>query len=344
MSADDLIEHVRTAFALGTGTPARMSPAGRGALGQIHRLDIGSRSYAVKELFTDEMPAAAAIEAEVAFVARAAAAGVRVAESRPARDGGYVVQMPDGSGWLRVYDWLDADSLDLGTAGLPGRLGTLVGRLHRCAQPTDREPDGSPPDEWYDVPPALAGWADRAGAASAAGAAWAADLAARLPMIAAISALAVPAEPGTMVTCHRDLHPENVLAVGEELAVVDWDDLGPAVPGRELARIALDWFFDHDVLDSDAVSETLAAYRAAGGPGRITASGFGFVIASRLNFLHRQIGIALDGTAEDRHRAWAAGEIDEALRILPTPDVLARLVDLDADQGAADQGVADQGA
>src|SRR6266699_263718 len=84
MCADDLTEYVRATFALDAAAPAALMPGARGALGQISRLEIGSRRYAVKELFDDEAPAAALIAAEVEFTALAAAAGVRVAASHRA--------------------------------------------------------------------------------------------------------------------------------------------------------------------------------------------------------------------------------------------------------------------
>jgi len=130
MCADDLTEYVRATFALDAAAPAALMPGARGALGQISRLEIGSRRYAVKELFDDEAPAAALIAAEVEFTALAAAAGVRVAASHPAADGRYVVPMPGGSGWLRLYDWLDAGPLDLGADDLPLCAG--------CSPPTAR--------------------------------------------------------------------------------------------------------------------------------------------------------------------------------------------------------------
>jgi Ser/Thr protein kinase RdoA (MazF antagonist) len=339
MSADDLTEYVRATFALDPSSPAALTPGARGALGQISRLEIGSHRYAVKELFDDEAPAAALITAEVEFTALAAAAGVCVAASHPAADGRYAVPMPGGSGWLRLYDWLDAGPPDLGADDLPALLGALLGRLHGCAPASDREPDGSPPDEWFDVAPADDGWPPLIDAALAAGATWAPDLAARLPLIQTITALALPADTAAMITCHRDLHPENVLVIagGEgdagQLAVIDWDNLGPADPSRELVRVLLDWFFDHDALDADAVRGMLAAYRATGAPARIADDAFGFVIASRLNFLRRQVGIALDAAVEERHRDWAGREIDEGLRILPTPAVFAQLIEVDAALG-----------
>jgi Ser/Thr protein kinase RdoA (MazF antagonist) len=337
MDADDLTGYLRAAFALDPAPPASLVPAGRGALGQVFRLAVGPRRYAVKQLFGDEPPLPARVAAEVEFTALAAAAGVRLAAGHPATGGRYAVPMPDGSGWLRLYDWLDGTRPEPGDRDLPAALGTLLGRLHRCAPATHREPDGAPPDAWFDVPPAADGWPGLLDAARAADAPWAPDLADRLALIRAVTALATPADPASMVTCHRDLHPENVLMTAgpdgdaPRLAVIDWDNLGPADPGGELVRVLLDWFFDHDTLDVDAARRALAAYRASGAPGRVTDGVFGFAIASRLNFLHRQVGTALDPTAHRRHRDWAVREIEEALRILPTPTVLARLVELDAE-------------
>jgi Ser/Thr protein kinase RdoA (MazF antagonist) len=336
MRADDLIDYVCATFELDRAAPARLTPGRRGALGQISRLEVGSRLYAVKELFANEAPSAALVAAEVEFTALAATVGVRVAANYPAIDGRYVVPMLGGSGWLRLNEWLDAGPPHLGDDGLPARLGTLLGRLHTCAPSSDREPSGAPPDEWFDVPPAAYEWRPLVDAALTADAAWAPELAARLPHIEAITALAAPADTAAMITCHRDLHPDNVLVIDDgtvdagQLAVIDWDNLGPADPSRELVRVLLDWFFDNETLDTRAVRDMLVAYHATGAPGRIAHDACGLAISSRLNFLHRQVHIALDVAAEERHRDWAVREIDEALRILPTPTVLARLTELDS--------------
>jgi thiamine kinase-like enzyme len=54
-----------------------------------------------------------------------------------------------------------------------------------------------------------------------------------------------------------------------ELVLLDWDDAGPASPGRELARLLANWHVHDGQPDATAVPRTLAAYQAAGGPGRI---------------------------------------------------------------------------
>ena len=56
MSADELIDYVRATFGLDRATPATLTPSGRGALGQISRLEMGSRRYAVKELLGTRLP------------------------------------------------------------------------------------------------------------------------------------------------------------------------------------------------------------------------------------------------------------------------------------------------
>ena len=138
-----------------------------------------------------------------------------------------------------------------------------------------------------------------------------------------------PPDPAATVLCHRDLHPENVLAGPDgALVVVDLDQVGPAEPARELARFLFDWCSE-GTPDLGAMRRLYDAYVGAGGPGRLGAPrDFTMLVASRLNFLHRQMRIAGDPGAGPEHRGWAEREIDEALRILPTPEQLATVLEL----------------
>jgi Ser/Thr protein kinase RdoA (MazF antagonist) len=322
MVAQDVVAHARQAF--GWGEAAVVSAGPRGALGQVWRVDVDSRRYALKEIFA-EPPSEALIAAELAFTRRAAEAGIRMPASHPDREGRHLLAVPGGT-WLRLYDWVDLRPLELAAPDTPRELGALFARLHRCAPATTVEPGGGPPDPWYDRVSA----ADELAAASASGTPWAAPLADLLSMLPDLCAAVAPADPAELIVCHRDLHPENVLAdPSGALVVVDWDNLGPATPGRELARALFDWFCDRASADLHAVRAMYEAYVHEGGPGRITEpSDFSMLIASRLNFLRVQTRIALDPQAEQRHREWAEREINETLNIMPTPTQLARVLEL----------------
>lgn len=316
MTTPDLITTVREAF--GWDAEIRVSPGRRGALGQIWRLDVGLERYALKEIFA-EPPSEALIEAELAFTRRAAEAGVRFPVSHPDCTGHHLLAAPCG-GWLRLYDWVDLRPLDLTAQVTPRDLGILLARLHSCAAVAATEPGGGEPDRWYDTVPDAHRWEQAAGS----DASWAARLADCLTILPALSESVVRADPDELIVCHRDLHPENVLANPEgALVVVDWDNLGPADPARELARALFDWFCD-PTPDLPAMRAMYEEYVREGGPGRVTdQTDFSMLVASRLNFLLAQTTIATDTQAEPRHREWAEREIEEALRILPTPEQLA---------------------
>jgi Ser/Thr protein kinase RdoA (MazF antagonist) len=318
----ELVAHVREAF--GWSADVVVSAGPRGALGRIWRLDVGPARYALKEIFA-EPPSAALVEAELAFARRAAEAGVRLPASHPDRAGRHLLAAPGGR-WLRLYDWVDLRPVELTAQATPRELGALLARLHRCAPATAAEPGGGPPDPWYDHVPAVHEWAH----AATSGAAWAARLADRLTALPELCAAVAPVDPGGLIVCHRDLHPENVLTEPTgALVVVDWDNLGPAAPGRELARALFDWFCDGPTADVVAMRGMYEAYLREGGPGRITEpADFSMLLACRLNFLLVQAAVAIDPQAERQHREWAEREIDEALRILPTSLQLAEVLEL----------------
>ena len=54
------------------------------------------------------------------------------------------------------------------------------------------------------------------------------------------------------------------------------------------------------------------------------------LIACRLNFLHSQAGVALDPNAAAGHRQHACAEISDSLAFLPTPALIAQLINLAA--------------
>ena len=327
---EELVAHARTSFGWTGDIEAAAGP--RGALGQIWRVEIGSARYALKQIF-DEPPTEASIRVELDLATRAAEAGVCTPASHPDRDGRYLLTGPGGT-WLRCYDWVDLQPVALNAPGAARRLGALLAQLHRCAPAASAEPNGGgPPDPWYDHVPPLHDWAEVA----ASDTSWSARLNNRLTMLPQSCSAVVPADPARLIVCHRDLHPENVFVDPDgALVVVDWDDLGPAEPGQELARALFDWWCNEVTTDIEAVHAMTESYLSEGGPGRITEpADFSMLLASRLNFLLSQARLALDPQTERAHQEWAEHEIDVGLHLMPTPRQLADVLAVTRDCVAA---------
>ena len=229
-------------------------------------------------------------------------------------------------GWLRLYEWIDGEPADPAGPGVASRIGELLGTLHAHALP----PRG-PRDPWYETTPGPAAWDQLADAGRARGAGWARELGDRAGLLRDLAGLVAPAATDQLVTCHRDLHPDNVLVDRSGVLVpLDWDDTGPACPSQELAGLLMFWHADDaGAVDEAAIAGTLRAYYAAGGPGRLRDErSFSMYLAGRLNFLHGQASLALDPGTSPEDREYASAEVADTLARLPTLGLISRLLRL----------------
>jgi Ser/Thr protein kinase RdoA (MazF antagonist) len=320
------VEPVCAAFGLAARPGASITALSRGAAGRIWHLDLGADRYAVKELFVESDEES--VCREVAFTAHLQAAGIRLPGSVPDQGGRFLVPLAGDSGdsWLRLYRWVDGVPADLADPGLAAQIGDLLGRLHAHALPAECEPD-----PWYETVPGPATWDQLADAARVHGASWSQALAGQVGLLADLAELVAPAAQDQLVTCHRDLHPDNVLVDGSgDLVLLDWDDAGPACPDQELAGLLAFWHIHDDGrADDAAVGRTLAAYRSAGGPGHLCDErSFSMYIATRMNFLHSQASVALEPATAPEHRQYAVSEIWDTLARLPSLSLISHLISL----------------
>ncbi|SDO71631.1 Ser/Thr protein kinase RdoA involved in Cpx stress response, MazF antagonist [Pedococcus dokdonensis] len=337
---DQLTAYLLDAFGLGRDAgPARLTPVARGAEGRVSLLEVGDRRYAVKQPFavnagfTDLATAEAVARRKAAHLEAFARAGIAVPEALPDRAGRFLAAVPEelGGGLVRLTTWVDgaAPRSDFVPGLHAEQLGTLVGRLHAAAPDSD-----DPIGPWYRTVPPAQTWADLVSRGH--GQPWLAELEPRLGEIEVLGAVVrdAPEPVPPFVVGHRDLHPDNVLLADDDrLVPVDWEDIGPVLPDRELAKVLAQWHVDGDEVDASAVRRTVQAYRAAGGTGAVRGpESFTMLLSGELNFLAEQVGKTLDPALDDDHRAHASAEVHECLLWLPTARVLGRVLELASDR------------
>ena len=287
---------VATAFAL-PGRARLQGPVARGRLGQVWRLDTGSGSYAVKEWFAQ--PDLHDVGRDADFVEAAGRQGVTTPRIVRSKEGAVAttVGAADGTSTaVRVFEWIDL--MPRSRRLEPAAMGSTLAALHRAAR-ASREPV----DNWFATGVGESSWVALQQRLAREGAPFAAVLGVLLGELIAVEGIMEPHEHP--ITCHRDLWADNVLGTPDgRVCVIDFENMGPADPSQELAMVLFE-FGD----DDPARARTMhAAYRDAGGPGRVTRRGhFTMLVAEQAHIgqlaCSRWVG-ASSATERDRLAAW----------------------------------------
>ncbi|WBQ02000.1 phosphotransferase enzyme family protein [Kribbella sp. CA-293567] len=289
----------------GVGEPVRLARVGRGAMGAVWELRATAGVFAAKQLFWFD-GGMAAVEAEVAFRAACAEAGVPSPAPLAAVDGAYVVRR--GGQWWRLYEWADGEVPDRSDAEAAGWLAQQMGAIHGLDWPGGKTEVVS----WYHR--VEVDWPSLVALADSARVEWADALARSQPRVAELTALVNAAPIGEPVWCHRDLQNSNVLRSAGRSWLVDWDNVGSLAPWRELGAL-----LTHHLDRPDELHRIVGAYRTAGGPAEIDSpTGFATGLAISLNFLHEQASVALDAGAAGQHRQFAEKQVRALLDSLPS--------------------------
>src|SRR3954452_22572625 len=288
------------ADAFGLGRAESLSePVARGELGQVRRLVTDQGIWAIKESLEELRGAdVAAIERSSAFHLACWQAGIPTPQPRPAADrfvadvGGELVLAYT---WVEIADpdpWLD-----------PEAVGSLLAALHTLSHPGEGAVDArfEAPIGERERRPVLK--ASRTAAPPSVD-----HLAELLPRLVEVESILTPME--RVQTCHLDLWADNLRrTTGGDLCVIDFDNCGPADPSRELAMVLFEFG-----REDEARWRTLdAAYRDAGGPGRVTArTDLALTVAQLHHIGHRHLTMWL-AARDDEARARSMAGVEEFL-------------------------------
>jgi thiamine kinase-like enzyme len=124
--------------------------------------------------------------------------------------------------------------------------------------------------------------------------------------------------------CHRDLWADNLRPTADGgVCVIDWENSGLADPSQELGYV----LFEFARNDAGRARALVAAYQAAGGPGRVAGRGdFTMLIAALGHITEAAAADWLAPNPRSPDRAAAAAWIGEVLDDPHTPDRLDTLL------------------
>lgn len=322
-------------------TDGRLTNVARGSMGRVWRFDlvgptthptgvVGDRLM-VKQFFwgaDEHAEHDARVEAD--FCRRAAAAGVALTQGIPAADGTYVQRLPTSAGEvvLRLNTWAGGRELKQSDPGRAEYLGRTLGTLHGLHYPAEAQPDPyftTPPSDeaWVTLLDQVLSRADRAPGLARI-------LPDRLADLMALGSYVDPSPQQDLIVSHRDVKPGNVLrddATGA-FTLIDWDEVGPISPSRELAAQLCVWHVRDGVVRREAIRRTIRAYRAVGGTGTVDSlSCFSLRLANDLNYIHDEVLAALGDELPEDMRQHAESEAELFIGAAPTPSMLGTIIE-----------------
>jgi Ser/Thr protein kinase RdoA (MazF antagonist) len=304
-------QEIADAFGLGRAS-SLSDPVARGELGEVRRLVTERGTWAVKQAFDGGTEAAD--EDSTTYHRACWQAGLPTPEPIRSASGSFVTAVAGEQ--LRLYAWVDLEDPDTGLD--PAEVGELLARLHAV-----RWPASGPVHEWFEAPIGEREWKGVLRASRAAGAPYAERLAKLVPGLLEVESILTPMPP--VQTCHLDLWADNLRRTPDGgLCVIDFDNCGPADPSRELAMVLFE--FGRDEPERWRILD--AAYRDAGGPGRVThRQSLALTVAELHHIGHRHLTMWL-AARDDEGRARSLAGVEEFLGSpLLLPD-LDRLVDV----------------
>lgn len=321
-------------------TTGALTPVTRGSMGQIWRLDLteptahdtgitGNRLMLKQFFWGADEAAEQHARTEAEFCRAAAAAGLTLTLTIPAADGTYVQRLPTRAGEivLRLNTWANGRELQPTDPGRAEYLGRTLGILHALRYRTDTQPD-----PYFTVPPSDDAW-DTLLARIAHATQRIPNLAhllrERILQLADLSRFVDTSAQTDLIVSHRDVKPRNVLRDDSSgaLTLIDWDEVGPISPSRELASQLCVWHVHDGVVQQDAIRRTVHAYQAAGGYGTVDSlASFSTRLANDLNYIHDEVLAALGSDLPEDMRRHAEHEAEYYITTAPTRKTLEAVI------------------
>ncbi len=286
-------------------------PVAFGHRGEIWRLLTERGTFAVKHAPSAEAGWNADLDAGYQDLVRVS--GVPMPAVVRTVEGSVVTHV--GDGLVRVYEWVDV--LPAERRLDPVGLGRLLAGIHAVGVSTDRPVDG-----WYVDPVGAGVWQDLLLRLRVAHAPFGERLAAVLPAV--LEAEGILIAPRAVQVCHRDLWSDNLRRTPEGgLVVLDWENCGPGDVNGELGCA----LFEYGLGEPRRMQALYAAYRDAGGPGRVADRGDLTMLVAQLGHIC-QLGCERWLTSSsDRERAlnadWVAEFLDDPVTLTRVDRILS---------------------